>query len=607
MANKLTKILQNLFGWQTSAQDNGFGSKKISIDPIEQTRDEKGRLFISSAKRNFPSELKDLWDWYLNETADNAGTMKNRMDRYHDMDYMFYNDSIASMAVSLYADEVSQLDDQFQIIKITSKNPEVAKELRKLYDRLGINQTYIREVAYNLTAYGDSFDIISSKAGEGITALTPVDVYDVTDRLEFKASETKKIMKNQDYYFRSKNNNLNGYISNFMTSEGSDPSSAFKSYLFGFVVGEDHYLAPWQVLHYRLNSRRSEFFPFGRPQFINLVGPYRQLKTSMNLMALARTRKFPKQIFEVDTSEEMTASEKWEAVNEARQEYGNLGKQNKTKEEFAMGEEIWLPKDLISFQNISTDVNLDDIADIEMLRDNFIMGTRVPKGYLIVDEGTWGTSSQSLLQQSKPFARAINYIQSEILDRLTFLGRLHFLISGKFDKEFTEFELSMNFPVVEDASDRVSAKKDSLDFANDIIRNLKDAIGFDGDKLPSELVKQIFSKFTFLSPEEVEYYVDTLVKAGSVDNNAPSDTDSDYESIGKMTEKIERRLNEDIVRTVYFDTCAEKGMTERTVGGRHYRLARKEVCDDIDSSIFENYRNSDTRKLFSEQTIYNEG
>ena len=171
-------------------------------------------------------------------------------------------------------------------------------------------------------------------------------------------------------------------------------------------------------------------------------------------MGLARPMAFPKSVFAVDTSEEMTASEKWEAVNEARQEYSNLGKSNKSKEQFALGEEVWLPKDLIDFDSIKTDINMDEIGDIELLRDNLIMGTSIPKGYLIVDQGGWGVSNQSLLQQSKPFARASFRIQSEILDRLSFLAKLHFMITGKFDGEFTEFELTMNFPVVEEAEDR---------------------------------------------------------------------------------------------------------------------------------------------------------
>ena len=445
--NGIIRRLQNVFGWQAAADASG----NANIQPVKRSKNKDIRF----ASGDFPPEMKRLWDWYLSETSDTTSFRKNRIDRYKDIDYMIYNEPIMSMAVGLYADEVSQIDDQMQVMKVTSKNPAVSKEIKKLFDRLHINQAYVRETAWNLSAYGDSFDIISSDDANGVTGLTSVDVYDVKDRLEFKASEIQKRYKNVNsfYDYFEREFSVKQYVQNFMALGQKDPSAAFIPYLFGFIVGEDTYLAPWQVLHYRLNSNRSEFFPFGRPLFINLVGPFRQLRTAMNFMGLARPMSFPKSVFSVNTSDEMTASEKWEAVNEARQEYSNFGKTNKSREQFALGEEVWVPKDLIDFDSIKTDINLNDIADIELLRDNLIMGTAIPKGYLIVDQGGWGTSNQSLLQQSKPFARASFRIQSEILDRLSFLVKLHFMLTKQFEGELTEFELSMNFPVVEEAED----------------------------------------------------------------------------------------------------------------------------------------------------------
>ena len=58
------------------------------------------------------------------------------------------------------------------------------------------------------------------------------------------------------------------------------------------------YLPPWNVPHFRRFSTKSEFYPFGRPLFINCIAPFRQLQASKNLMALARAAKFPKEHFE---------------------------------------------------------------------------------------------------------------------------------------------------------------------------------------------------------------------------------------------------------------------------------------------------------------------
>ena len=605
MANKnqtLVKRLQNFFGWNSNASKS---SPTRSINPVEQgVEDEKRRAVM----KDFPPRIRELWDWYLNETADTSQTMSDRNNRYKDIDYMIYNDSIISMALNLYADEISQPDDSMEIIKVNAPDSAVAKEIRKLLDKWEINQKYIREVSYNLCAYGDSFDIVDIDPQEGVKSLTPIDVYDVTDRLEFKASEIKKRRDYTRWYNICRDETVRQYISDFNDEIKDSPSVAFDSYLFGFIICEEYYLAPWQVLHYRLESRRSEFFPWGRPLFISLIGPWRQLKTSMNLLALARTMKFPKDVFGVETSEEMTTMEKWDAVNTARQEYSNQGRYNKAKEEFALADEIWIPKDLIDFQTHQTDISLDDIADVELLRDNIMMGTAIPKGYLITDEGGWGTSNQSLLQQSKPFGRAVYRIQSEELERISSLIRLHFLITGQFDKEFTEFELSMNFPVVEEASDRLQLKSDTMDLANAIINNLKDAMGYTAETVPVSLIKKVFAKYSFLSPEELDKYIAELEKEqkkadAQGDTYDPSDLmgnggfQGDKEvDFGESLKKFESRLSEDVVKTAYFESLENLGISESTIKGRHIKVSRSNVIPKQEAQTYRMLRETSKAK-----------
>lgn len=602
----LVKRLQNFFGWNSQATKS---SPMKSIDPVQQGVEETKRRVVT---KDFPPRIKELWDWYLNETADTSQTMSDRNSRYKDIDYMIYNDSIISMALNLYADEISQPDDSMEIIKVTAPDSAVAKEIRKLLEKWEINQKYIREVSYNLCAYGDSFDIVDIDPKEGVKSLTPIDVYDVTDRLEFKASEIKKRRDYTRWYNICRDETVRQYISDFNDEIKDSPSVAFDSYLFGFIICEEYYLAPWQVLHYRLESRRSEFWPWGRPLFINLVGPWRQLKTSMNLLALARTMKFPKDIFSVDTSEEMTAMEKWDAVNTAREEYSNMGRRNKAKEEFALADEIWVPKDLIDFQTHQTDISLDDIADVELLRDNIMMGTAIPKGYLITDEGGWGTSSQSLLQQSKPFGRAVYRIQSEELERISSLIRLHFLITEQFNKEFTEFQLSMNFPIVEEASDRLQLKSDTLDLANSVINNLKDAMGYTAEKVPISLIKKVFAKYSFLSPEEIDKYISELEKeqkkadaegetfdANDVMSNGGFQGDREVD-FGESIRKFESRLSEDVVRTAYFESLKDLGISESTINYRHIKVSRSNLIPKQEAQTYRMLREtSNSRERIS--------
>jgi hypothetical protein len=567
--SSLTKRLQTFFGYSTKKSSEVIG--KVDIDPVDK---ETGKGI------SLPPKAKKLWDWYLKETNDRLETLKNREARYEDIEYMIYNEPLASFSVDLYADEVAQSDDQFNLIGIKAKNPKVEQEIKALFDQWEIDQEYVRETAYNLVAYGDSFDVNELDDKKGIISVTPIHVRDVTDRLEFKLSEIKKSYENKKRFSFTKTSSIENFIKEIKDEKDYDYSKSYVSYLFGFILGSDSFVYPWQINHYRLESRKSEFFPFGRPLLINLIGPYRQLKTSMSLMAITRALSFPTEVFTVKTSDEMTAVEKWQAVNEAKIEYQNSGILNRAKDDFAIGDQLWLPDDLLSHDTIESNVNVENIADVELLRENFIMGTKIPKGYLIADRsGGWGTSGQSLLQQSKPFGRSVYTVQSAILKGLTHLVRMHFLMTGQFEKEMTEFQLSLNFPVVEEASDRQRMKQDSLRLANDIIDNIKTALGLRDAELPPKVVKDLFSKFSFLEPEILNDIVDALAKQ----------MESPEESQNKFYENT-TKIDESIVNSAYFESLRKFDIKECTSNGRHYFTSSSRYIQNEYIPIYKMFR-----------------
>lgn len=572
MAEKsLAKRLKNFFGFDTFRKKSvgTVGQKDKEIVPVTKDKEDRYR------KTPFDSEIKRLWDWYLSQTSDSSQTLKDRMDRYDDLEYMVYNDTIISSAVDLYADEISQADHQMNVIEVNARKSAVIKEIDKLLEDWGINQNYVRECGYNLVLYGDSFDVIDFSEENGIEGVIPVDVRDVTERIEFKASEIAKRKKQFSRYDTS-NASIKDLITKLDKLE-KNSSKNFKSYLLGFKLGQKDYLPPWGVNHYRLYSSKSEFFPYGRSLFINLVGPFRQLKTSKNLMALTRALKFPKEVYEVKVDDGMTAVEQWDAVNQARQEYENNGLLNKNKDEFSVGSEIWIPERLISHKTIENNLRLEDIADIELLRDDIIMGTRIPKGYLVVDRSSFGTSGQSLLHQSKPFGRTVFSVQSAILHNIAHLIRLHFLMTGKFDKEYTEFELSLHFPVIEEASDRLRMKQDTFRLAKDVLDTFKDAIGFDrGESLPPEAIKLVFSQLSFLSDEEVNEIVDILT--ASKGGEEPEDGEA-----GFLFEKVSSRMSKEIIYESYFNALKNRSVKEGILNNRH-------VVTSIDESIPNDYK-----------------
>lgn len=583
--SKYTDRMTKFFGYSV---DNKNKSVKPYDKKIQSNDDIKTPLVKISP------EIQRMWDWYVKENYDTRDTLKGRFDRYKDIDYIVCNDCLVSMAVEVYADEIAQVDDAFEFFKIRSKNPKVANEIKRLFNLWGVNQKYFREVAYELVKYGDSFDIISSNEKEGITNLTRISPYDIKERFEFKASEIEK-KKNRFQNLYSQSTNIVNYMLKYAQSEKEDPSASYKEYLFGFLLGENHYMAPWQILHYRLMINGSEFYPFGRSLFVNIIGPWRMYRTALNFMGMARPMTFPKEVFKVHSSEEMTKAEKWDAVADARSQYNNIGKINRNRDQFALGEELWITDD-IEHETMNLDFNLDDIGDVELLRDNVIAGTKLPKGILVTNESNWGTSAQAIFQQSKPIARTCASVQSCILERLVWLVKLHFAMTEQFEKENTEFEISVNFPVIEEASDRLNAKKDALDFAVSIIDNLKDTIGYNGDEMPAKLVKKVFSKFTFLSPEEIDDYVDLLVKArnkdlGVDDNSVDVNSEKIEESslYHENENRINTRLTEEVASESYFHTLREKYLLDRISYGKHSVASLSNAIKSDDKLVIEMY------------------
>ena len=516
----------------------------------------------------FSSELEQLYKFWLQETYDSTETLKNRIERYRDLDYMYYNNTIMSMSTELYADETVQADSQSQVIQVNGENRNVEKYIVEFFEKIGITQKILRSCAFDICLYGDCFWVNVTDGEEGIIKVVPVDVYSVIERFEYSAIEAQKLIKERERVYKNligKSSRLAKLTKMLQVEGNKDLSHYYLNYLFGYQMEDDIYLAPWNVSHFRRFSTKSEFYPYGRPLFINCIAPFRQLQASKNLMALARAKKFPIEHFEVETSDSMTEAEKWQRVDEARHEWFNLGINETAKEQFASGSSIWTPKGLLTFNIIENRMNLSDIDDIELLRDDLIMGTRIPKGYLIVDRASFGTSGQALLQQFKPFGRAVYTIQSAILEELVNLVKLQFVMTGDFDYN-TDFEITMTFPVIEESQDRLRVKNDTLRLANDVVTNLQSALGLGrGEAIPPEVVTDIFGKLSFLTPEDVENWVNQISQNEEINETKKK----------AIMKKINGRLNENIVRETILKSKRRLKMEEGVLGNRHYMTSFK--------------------------------
>jgi hypothetical protein len=552
----------------------------------------------------FPDEIQELYNFFLRDTFENSETLKNRMDRYSSLLYAYYNNAIFSKAVNLYADETVQSDVNNQIIGVEAKKP-VQNYIYDFLNKIGVTADILHETAFNIVLFGDSFWVNSIDSKEKTIAdITPIEVKDVKDRIEFNASQVNK-RKQQYQNFSSyiqKDSKLRA-IAKILddSAKDQDYSQYFRNYLFGFWLGQKMYLAPWNVSHFRMFTTVSEFFPFGRPLMINALAPFRQLQAGKNLMAMARAQNFPIKHFEVAVDENMDQSDQWEAVNEAREEWANLGASLTEKEQFAINSEIWTPEGLINLDIKEPRLNLDDIADIELLRDELIMATDIPKGYLIVDRSSFGTSGQALLRQHKPFARAVYKVQSTILKQLTQLIRMQFVISEEYDYD-TDFELTMPFPEIEESSDRLRIKNDTLRLAKDILDNIGDAVGLErGEALPPDIVKDILGKFSFMDRDDVDEWIDDIMKTREQEPEEPQDGEGSgfmFDNYERTRNKLKERLKPSTLYECYFNAKRSNNLLEHSMAGKHYYNAS--IMDDQEKLMLELMRNEKQGKRLKE-------
>lgn len=597
------KRLQRFFrvGVTTRSGGGGFGQSQQQVTPLRH--DPAKGSGDNVAPVNFPQPFRKLYDWWLNQCHDSRESFEERRKRVKDIEYMVKNEEIISMAADTIADETISSESEEAVITVDAASAAIRNRIQDLLQQWGHTPEKLRDKAYNVATFGDHFDANTVFLKHGITDVTPLDILAVSDRVEFSLKDMAQKKREYQGFFNQlmQQDTRLGDLTKMLDLDATDDYTAlFKSYLFGFKLFDDSItLPPWGISHYRLYSSNSEFAPFGRSVFINSISPFRQLKASMNLMAIGRMSKLPREMFEVDTDESMSEMEKWEQVNAVRQNFHAINRDTAEEDDLSIDTRFWYAKDLLNYRVEETRMNMDDIADIEFLRDNLIMGTRIPKGYLIVDRASFGTSGQALLRQFKPFGRLVYAVQTAVLEEIANQIRTHFTITGEFDGADTEFTLSMPYPVVEESRDQMQMKNDSIRLANDIIGNIQSALGT-RDGLPPEVVKSVFSQISFLDPEDVDAWLNQSAEALGLNEEEGQRNHSHLPLVNRRMEtdqkiKLRNRLSEDLLNHVTMKALHENGFSEGTMNGKHYYSAWTK--DGRQDKIYEILRRPPSGKL----------
>jgi hypothetical protein len=583
LANNAISRLKNFFNIDISDSSTVKNVDKVfptrdKFDPKNPDKllfDKSGSKIV--AREVIPSKVQELLDWWINDVHYSQDSWKNRKALFKDCELMFLNSSIMARAADLVADEIVQSDSGTQPVLVEAKRKQ-KNFILEFFDKINLYD-YIRPCGLKIAKYGNEGWILSFDEF-GVDEIIPIkDIYSITDRLEFSPYVVEEMIKKNNNFFstyRQKVNRIDQLAT--MIKNKDNIASYYKDYLFGFVINDD-VLPPWRFLHFRNCPTESPIFPFGVPPFIHSLAAYMQYDSAMTLQIAARGANFPREVYKLTLPKSLPPSEKLQMAVTFANELQNSGINAVAKEKDGVGEVIISIADLYEYNIESPNIDLGRMGDIEALRDDLIISTYLPRNLLDPNDSAFGDSGISLIEKSRPFGRFIFGKQQIILQNLSQLIKIHMIHSNKFSLNEIDFVLKMPYPESQTNRDLVSSQSDQLRLATDVIDTLSDKF-MNGDKLPPEIMRDIYTKFLPYGNEVIDAWLKTIEK--SISNNGGDEVDQEVNEIkkNKLIERwirIEKQHKEEIEDIIY--DCKQNVLREGLMGGAHFYSSKNKYID----------------------------
>jgi uncharacterized protein (DUF427 family) len=560
--------------------------KAVKTDEKDSKGNYKNKLVLDK----FPDSVQTLWKYWVESCHDDINSWKDMINVYNDMDQIYYNCSPIAKSIEIIVDEVLQADSNNQTIFIEGKQ-KIKKYIENFFQEINLYE-HLRPAVKDIVKYGNALWVLGFD-NKGINEIVQVDPRMLRERMEFSPFELNAKINSQDKLisnYRSSVNRVDDLIDMILNKENS--VSYFKTYLIGFQV-EETVLPPWKCIHFRNTTNDSPFKPYGVPMYIHAMAPYRQYDAAMALQVTARGAMFPKQIYKINLPNIVSPTEKFTKATEFMNELLNSGFGSSKKELPGLGDIIITIDDLFTYDQVKYEVDLSSTDDLQMLKDEILDATLLPRKLIDARDSGFGDSGVALAEQFKPFARLIYRFQSILMTNLTELIKIHLLHTGEFTLDEIEFNLNMPYPESQTNNDLISSQNSLLDLANNIIAAIEDKIT-GGEKLPPDLIKSIYNKFLPYDSNIVDVWVDEAIKAKDTEETTPTadSRDADYYADENYTpETDEDRIDDNDIdvdqlenegKVINISESAKKRwrMIEKAVGKKKL----KEMVDDI---IFE--------------------
>ena len=387
----------------------------------------KGEEQQTSTKYGLGDSLEDRLSQVFVGYSDVA---TDRISKYRDYDKMDLESTECHTALSIFAEESSQLDSKtgLKMWAESPKNPKIAEELNGMFQRINV-EAKAYGIYRNIAKYGDCFmyNLLGSYGVHDVYFVHPSRVARVQDDglLGFKSTDLANLV------------------------QVDNKNSLFK---------------PWDFIHFRLLCYDQENV-YGKSELESLRKVWKQLSMLETMICLYRIAKsVQRNIFYVDVGQASGAE-----TTQILKEYEKFLKNKttfvdpKTKEfrlDFnpatMLQDIVWptRPNSLSKVEYLQNSNQMGPLEDLEYFRNKIRSGLQIPKDYFDGEfaSGLW-RANEALQLQDRRFARKVAKFQDAMRDGMVRLCQIHWAITHGEYLDAQQFEVRMG--TLSDSTDRM--------------------------------------------------------------------------------------------------------------------------------------------------------
>jgi hypothetical protein len=362
-----------------------------------------------------------------------------RLPAYLDYEGMEYYPIIAS-ALDLMMEESTTIGENGRMLNVYSEKERIKEHLQELFfDIINVNVN-LPFWTRNVCKYGDNFVYILGEKKKGITHIKQLVNYEM-ERIE-RIHKGKPTIK-------------------FRNRETGDDFNIFEIAHFR-LLGDDKYL------------------PYGSSMLNKVRRVFRQLIMAEDAMLTYRIiRAGEKRVFKIDVGniDEDDIEEYIQKIatrfKKQQQVYPDSGQIDYRFNILGNDEDFFIP---VRNANVQTGIdtlqgaaNLDQIQDIEYLRDNLFTGLGIPKPFLGFQDSTG--EGKNLAQMDVRFAKKVNRVQQAMIQELNKLAIVHLYLLGFEKEDLNNFTLSLTNPSTQQEILKSELWQQKLSVYNEATRN----------------------------------------------------------------------------------------------------------------------------------------